>query len=223
MKRSVVLLAVMLQFLSGCAGQDATAGHDKPANPQQQALEQAEQAGLLEDGKEEAEPLTAHDAAGLLGEALAPEEYLIELTDIQLEIGQEEDGAHSFFVFDIKDMSGGAVGQAAVDKLTGEKYRYLGEGRLDDFDTLSLEMPEAEQEVCDWAGGYTSPVGVTLEILQGDQSSFEYLFSDGTTGHARITGNTAKSDGGEINFLYSEDIITVAGGGLTGNYTENVI
>ncbi len=223
MKRFIALPVLFVLLLAGCAEQDgdaaAAAQADVAENPQLQALEQAREAGLLTDKAEEPALLTAHEAANLLTEALDADAYEVALTDIQLEVGESKDGAHAFFVFDVQTASGSAVGQAAVDRQTGETYRYLGEGTLDDFETL--RQSDAGEE-CDWAGEYESPVSVGLEILQGDPHSFEYRFSDGTAGNAGITGSTAKSQDGEMNFLYSDDIVTVVGGGMTGNYARKI-
>lgn len=227
MNRTIALCALCALLLSGCAGQDGSAAPSQQdtgaAALQTQALTQAGEAGLLDDGQKDDMPadglLTEQDAAALVAERLRGEGYTVALTDIRLETGQTDDNnLREYFVFEVKDAQGASVGQVAVDKQTGEKYNYLGAGTLDDYDTFPLYDPETE-EMYDWAGAYTGPAAVALEILQGDESSFAYSFSDGTTGNARVKGNTAKSDDEEISFLFSEDIITVVGGGLTGNYT----
>ncbi|MGI6180590.1 MAG: hypothetical protein ACOYIE_00770 [Agathobaculum sp.] len=222
MKRLIALPALLVLLLAGCTEQDsdaAAAQADIAENSQMQALEQAKEAGLLTDEAEEPALLTAQEAANLLTKALDTDAYTVQLTDIQLEVGGSEDGAHAFFVFDVQTASGSVVGQAAVDQQTGETYRYLGEGTLEALESL---CQTDAGETCDWEGAYESPILVGLEILQADPHSFEYRFSDGTAGNADITGSTAKSQDGEMNFLYSDDIVTVVGGGMTGNYSRKI-
>lgn len=222
MKRFAAVLALFALVLAGCEQKqevvEPQAETTKPANPQSEALTLAEQAGLLET--KEPEGMSGEDAQALVMESIDGEQYAAELTELQLSVGKDEKSTHDYYVFEVKDAAGAAIGQVAVDKETGDKYNYLGDGVLDEYKTFPLYDP-AVDAVCDWAGLYEGPA-VTLEILQGDSSSFEYLFSDGTAGNASIAGNTAKSADGEISFLFSENIITVAGGGMTGNYTQNV-
>ena len=111
-----------------------------------------------------------------------------------------------------------AVGKVAVDCETGEKYHYLGDGVLEDYSTFPLYDAAAEREE-GWPGKYVSPAGVTLEVAQDQEDSITYRFSDGTEGVAAVSGETAKSEDGTLNFLLAERIVTVAGGGVTGNYT----
>lgn len=222
MKRKLAFLALFALILSACGKEtdvvEPAADKEPPSNPQSEVLTQAEQAGLLEKDEPEAE-ITAQDAAARVTETLVEGDYTAELTDTQLQVGAEEQTVHDYYVFDILDAAGASLGQVAVDKTTGDKYTYLGDGMLDDYAKFPLYDP-AVDAVCDWAGDYKGPAGVTLEVLQGDPSSFEYHFSDGTAGNARISGNTAKSADGEVNFLFTEGVITVAGGTVTGNYTE---
>lgn len=222
MKRFAAVLVLFALVLAGCEQKkevvEPQAETTKPINPQSEALTQAEQAGLLETP--EPEGMSGEDAQALVMETLDAEQYAAELTDQQLSVGKDEKSTHDYYVFEVKDAAGAPVGQIAVDKETGDKYNYLGDGVLDEYKTFPLYDP-AVDAVCDWQGAYEGPA-VTLEILQGDSSSFEYQFSDGTVGNAHITGNTAKSSDETISFLFSEDIITVAGGGLTGNYTQSV-
>ncbi|MDO4269565.1 MAG: hypothetical protein Q4C72_01455 [Eubacteriales bacterium] len=219
MKRSIAVLALFALFLPGCAQQVDVAvpkaEEAPPVNPQSQALTRAEQAGLLEES--DPSGMTEDEARGLLAEAIDETQYTIDLTDETLSVGKD-DAAHEYYVFAVGDAAGEPVGKVAVDRETGEKYNYLGDGVLDEYATFPLYDPAADA-ACDWEGAYAGPALMELEILQGDADSFTYLFSDGTVGEAVISGNTAKSADGEINFLFAEDIVTVAGGGLTGNYT----
>lgn len=221
MKRRVAFLALFVLMLSACGKEvdvvEPEANKEPPQNPQSQVLDRAEQAGLLEKEEPE-ESLSPEDAASSVTESLIEGGYTAALTDTQLQVGADEGAAHDYYVFDIQDAAGASFGQVAVDKETGDKYTYLGNGMLDDYAKFPLYDPSVD-EVCDWAGTYKGPAGVALEVLQGDPNSFEYIFSDGTTGSAQISGNTAKSSDGGINFLFSEGVITVAGGTVTGNYT----
>ncbi|MCI5704025.1 hypothetical protein [Agathobaculum sp.] len=222
MKRRLAFLALFVFMLSACGKEvdvvEPEANKEPPQNPQSQVLDQAEQAGLLDKEEPEEKELSAEDAAARVTETLIEGDYTAALTDTQLQVGADEGEAHDYYVFDIQDAVGASLGQVAVDKATGDKYTYLGDGMLDDYTKFPLYDPSVDA-VCDWAGEYKGPAGVALEVLQGDPNSFEYIFSDGTTGNAQISGNTAKSTDGEINFLFSEGVITVAGGTVTGNYT----
>ncbi len=164
-----------------------------------------------------ADDISEEEALGSVKEPLDMARYTIEMTDIQLEVSPPDSSeVHRFYVFAVKDDAGEAVGQIAVDRETGEKYTYQGEGIIEDYSMFPLyEPPHGDY---DWEGEYESPSGLTLAITGREDSGFTYAFSDGTEGYANITGDTAKSEDGEINFLLSEKIITVAGGGLTGNY-----
>lgn len=221
MRKILALMAAFALVLGGCGKEVTSVAEpetvkEPPVNPQSEVLAQAEEAGLLDSDKEKT--LTAQDAAARVTESLDQNQYTAELTDIQLQVGGDEKSMHDFYVFEVKDTAGGSIGQVAVDKETGEKYSYQGEGILDDYSSFPLYDP-AVDAVCDWAGSYKGPAGITLDVLQGDESSFEFTFSDETTGNARISGNTAKSEDGTLNFLFSDGVITVAGGTVTGNYT----
>ncbi len=164
-----------------------------------------------------ADDITEAEALGSVKEPFDMARYTIEMTDIQLEISPPDSSeVHRFYVFVVKDDAGGEVGQIAVDRETGEKYTYQGEGIIEDYSVFPLYEPQHGDY--GWEGEYESPTGLTLAITGKNDGGFTYEFSDGTGGYAIITGDTAKSEDGEINFLLSEKIITVAGGGLTGNY-----
>ncbi len=166
---------------------------------------------------EEADDITEAEALGSVKEPFDMAHYTIEMTDIQLEISPPDSSeVHKFYVFVVKDDAGEEVGQIAVDRETGEKYTYKGEGIIEDYSVFPLYEPQHGDY--DWEGEYESPSGLSLVITGREDDGFTYEFSDGTGGYANITGDTAKSEDGEINFLLSEKIITVAGGGLTGNY-----
>lgn len=169
---------------------------------------------------EEDDSLTEEEALGSVTEPIDTNSYTVETTDTQLEIsppGSVE--AHRFYVFAVKDNAGSEVGQIAVDRDTGEKFTYQGEGVIDTYDSFPLY--DAKRESQTWEGNYKGPSSLWLTIHSVNEEGFEFAFSDGTSGHAVLSGDTAKSEDEELNFLLSEKIVTVAGKGLTGNYSPS--
>lgn len=221
MKRTIAAAALGALLLSGCTSQtdvlEPTTEGTAKVNPQTQALEQAAQAGLLRDAAETG--LTEHEALEQVAGVIDGEEYTVEATDETLTVGADEASARDYYVFAVTAAAENrAVGKVAVDCETGEKYHYLGDGVLEDYSTFPLYDAAAERDE-GWPGKYVSPAGVTLEVAQDNEDSITYRFSDGTEGVAAVSGETAKSEDGALNFLLAERIVTVAGGGLTGNYT----
>lgn len=221
MKRTIAAAVLGTLLLSGCTQQtdvlEPTVEESAKVNPQTQALEQAAQAGLLRDESETG--LSEREARGQVAGVLDESEYAVELTDETLTVG-EDDAARDYYVFEVIDVAESrAVGKVAVDCETGEKYYYLGDGVLEDYSTFPL-YDEAAERSEGWPGRYVSPAGVTLEITQAEgEEGFSFRFSDGTAGTAAASGDTAKSADETLNFLLAGRIVTVAGGGLTGNYT----
>ena len=219
MKRSIAVMVLGILLLSGCTQQtdvmEPTAEETVKVNPQTQALEAATQAGLLSEdttvGLSEQE--TLQQVAGAVDET----RYDVEATEETLSVGADAASAREYYVFVVSDTTGRTVGKVAVDRETGEKYNYLGDGVLDDYATFPLYDAEAEQHK-GWPGSYVSPAGVTLTITQEEETGIAYCFSDGTEGTAAVNGETAKSADEQMNFLLADGIVTVAGGGLTGNY-----
>lgn len=220
MKRSVAMVVLGTLLLSGCTQQTdvmkPAAEESAKVNPQTQALEAATQAGLLSEdtaaGLSEQEAL--QQVAGGIDETM----YAVEVTEETLSVGTDAASAREYYVFMVSDATGRTVGKVAVDQETGEKYNYLGDGVLDDYATFPLYDAEAEQHK-GWPGSYVSPTGITLTITQEEQAEIMYCFSDGTEGVAAVRGETAKSADEQMNFLLADGIVTVAGGGFTGNYT----
>ena len=221
MKRTIAAAVLGTLLLSGCTTQadvlEPTTEETAKVNPQTQALEQAEQAGLLRG--DEPGGLSEREAREQVAGVLDESKYDVEATDETLTVGADEDG-RDFYGFEvIATAESRMVGKIAVDCETGEKYHYLGDGVLEDYSTFPL-YDEAAERSEGWPGQYISAAGITLEVVQSEtEDSFTYCFSDGTEGVAAVTGDTAKSADGELNFLLAGQIVTVAGGGLTGNYT----
>lgn len=221
MKRTIAAAVLGALLLSGCTSQtdvlEPTTEETAKVNPQTQALEQAAQAGLLRDAAETG--LTEHEALEQVAGVIDGEEYTVEATDETLTVGADEASARDYYVFAVTAAAENrAVGKVAVDCETGEKYHYLGDGVLEDYSTFPLYDAAAERDE-GWPGKYVSLAGVTLEVAQDQEDSITYRFSDGTEGVAAVSGETAKSEDGTLNFLLAERIVTVAGGGVTGNYT----
>lgn len=220
MKRSVAMVVLGTLLLSGCTQQtdvmEPTAEETAKVNPQTQALEAATQAGLLSE--DTAVGLSEQEALQQVAGGIDETEYTVEATEETLSVGADAASAREYYVFVVSDSTGRTVGKVAVDRETGEKYSYLGDGVLDDYSTFPLYDAEAEQHK-GWPGSYVSAAGRTLTITQEQESEIVYCFSDGTEGTAAVNGETAKSEDEQMNFLLADGIVTVAGGGLTGNYT----
>lgn len=220
MKRWITVAVLGTLLLSGCTQRsdvmEPTTEETAKVNPQTQALEAATQAGLLSE--DAATGLSEQEALRQVAGAVDETQYAVEATDETLSVGTDAASACEYYVFVVSDATGRTVGKVAVDRKTGEKYNYLGDGVLDDYDTFPLYDAEAEQHK-GWPGSYVSPAGVTLTITQEEETGIAYCFSDGTEGTAAVNGETAKSADEQMNFLLADGIVTVAGGGLTGNYT----
>ncbi|WP_373164202.1 hypothetical protein [Agathobaculum sp. Marseille-P7918] len=219
MKRSIAVMVLGILLLSGCTQQtdvmEPTAEETVKVNPQTQALEAATQAGLLSE--DTTVGLSEQEALQQVAGAVDETRYDVEATEETLSVGADAASAREYYVFVVSDTTGRTVGKVAVDRETGEKYNYLGDGVLDDYATFPLYDAEAEQHK-GWPGSYVSPAGVTLTITQEEETGIAYCFSDGTEGTAAVNGETAKSADEQMNFLLADGIVTVAGGGLTGNY-----
>ncbi len=173
-----------------------------------------------EPGDTEVE-FTVEEAKGKVEGPIDTYRYKVERVDTKLELVPEgETETHSFYVFAIKDNVSNEIGQIAVDSETGEKYTYLGDGKLTSYSEFPLF--ETKHEEHNWSGGYEGPAGIGLTLEETGDGAFVYVFSDSTKGLAHVYGGTAKSEDGEINFLISGDTVTVAGGGFTGNYNKIV-
>ncbi len=164
--------------------------------------------------------ITEEEALGSVKEPIDTEQYKIEPVDEYLEISPSDGGEkHRFYVFAVNDENGSEVGKIAVDSETGEKYTYHGEGTIDSYDSFPLYNSNAEAR--SWEGSYEGPSGLEMTISDVTEENFKFQFPDDVSGTAAISGDTAKSEDGEINFLLADGIITVAGGGFTGNYTAS--
>ena len=211
MKRWPVAAAVLAACLTGCAGETTAT-----VNPQTQALERAEQAGLLREEEKKPQLLSVYEAQKLAGEQFDSESYAVAPSRETLEC-EIEGETHSFAVFDVsRRADGGAVGQVAVDRVTGDRYSYPGEGVLGEYDAL---LSEPEDTETDWAGCYAASSGASVMLEQTGEGTFTFTFSDGVTGMASADRDSAASEDGEIRFLLHEDVLTVIGSGETGNYT----
>ena len=108
MKRWPVAAAVLAACLTGCAGETTAT-----VNPQTQALERAEQAGLLREEEKKPQLLSVYEAQKLAGEQFDSESYAVAPSRETLEC-EVEGETHSFAVFDVsRRADGGAVGQVA--------------------------------------------------------------------------------------------------------------
>lgn len=211
MKRWPVVTVLLAACLAGCAAEKT-----ESVNLQSQALERAEKAGLIREEEKKPQLLTVYESQQLAGEQFDSESYAVAPSSEKLEC-EIEGETHEFAVFEVNRRTDGAsVGQVAVDRVTGDRYSYDGEGVLGDYEAL---LSAGESGSIDWSGSYTcesSGLGVTLE--QTDDTSFTYAFSDGVTGSASISKDSAASEDGTVRFLLHEGVLTVIGEGETGNY-----
>lgn len=88
------------------------------------------------------------------GEQFDSESYAVAPSRETLEC-EIEGETHSFAVFNVsRRADGGAVGQVAVDRVTGDRYSYPGEGVLGEYDAL---LSEPEDTETDWAAAMPPP------------------------------------------------------------------
>lgn len=187
MKRPIAFAVLCTLLLSGCTQQtgaaDPAAEEAGRVNAQMQALEQAEQAGpaggraFSAEQRRGARAGGRHDrCAGVYGR-----------TERGDPSGRRRGraGARVFCVRGPR-CGGEPVGKVAVDRETGEKYYYLGDGVLEDYESFPLYDPEAERPA-GWEGKYVNPADVSLTITEEQDGAFAYAFSDGTQGTAAVS------------------------------------
>lgn len=216
MKRLFALLPLLL-LLSAC-GSAPTA--DNEPSPMEQALQHAEQAGLLADNEPQAPTtgLTAENALTLAAAGMG-KGYQFHLSEEQpqpLTTDDTDGTTRTCYLVRVTDAADAPIGQIAVDAQSGVLYHCREDGTLDDFATLPRT---AAAQPVGWAGSYHSPTGILLVISEQTEDSFVFSFSDGTDGQAAISGSTAREQDGEIAFSLTDGAVTVAGGAVTGNYT----
>ena len=113
MKRWPVVTVLLAACLTGCAGEKA-----ESVNLQSQALERAEQAGLIREEAKKPQLLSVYESQQLAGEQFGSESYAVAPSDEKLECEIEGD-THEFAVFEVCRRSDGSeVGQVAVDRVT---------------------------------------------------------------------------------------------------------
>lgn len=219
MKRIMKIAGICsIILLSGCVQKDEilpAAAHNT-INPQSQALAKAENAGLLK----EPEPILLSEWGAQKNiSASLHDTYAVTLLEEQ-ENGSDILEGHPYFIFEVRNREGDFLGEIAVDRVTGDKYHYLGEEQFNSFETFLLSDTDEEPQI-QWSGEYTKTNHLSLYVIQNDTDQFVYHFSDGTEGTAYLSDNTAKSESEEntIFFLRSDEILTVIGKGVSGNYT----
>lgn len=163
--------------------------------------------------------LTEKDAKSLVDEKL-PEgytsKYVSEVQSDQYEAGRK------YKIFDVSDPDGKKIGAVAIDLISGDRYNYSDDGKLGDYSEFAL-YDAGTDAIMDWNGVFRNG-DLSVELMQGDSNSFEFEFSDDTAGVARIRGNTATYNDGELTFLYRDDGTLTIGGTLTelaGTYTPD--
>lgn len=219
MKRIMKALGICsIIFLSGCVQKDEIlpASAHNATNPQSQALAKAENAGLLK----EPEPILLSEWGAQKNiSASLRDAYAVTLLE-ERENGGDIIEGHPYFLFEVRNSEGDLLGEIAVDRITGDKYHYLGETQFDSFETFPLSDAEEEPQI-QWSGEYINANQLSLYVVQNDADKLIYRFSDGTEGTAYLSDNTAKSESEEnaILFLRSDEILTVVGEGVSGNYT----
>ena len=104
MKRWSVAAALLAACLTGCTGETTAT-----VNPQTQALERAEQAGLLREEEKKPQLLSVYEAQKLAGEQFDSESYAVAPSRETLEC-EVEGETHSFAVFDVSRRADGGAG-----------------------------------------------------------------------------------------------------------------
>lgn len=173
--------------------------------------------------------LTEAEATALAQEKL-PEGYklspagLIDETGAPVSEDALQKGRTYYYAFDVHDPAETRIGGVAIEIVSGDRYSYSG-GEGDDVISEYADFPlydAATDAQCDWNGIFQNGE-TTLELMQADNNSFEFAFSDGTQGVARVKGNTAATTDGALTFTYGEDGSLLLGGenaALAGTYTK---
>ncbi|MGM9611880.1 MAG: hypothetical protein ACI3XZ_00100 [Butyricicoccus sp.] len=204
-----LLAAACLFTLTAC-------GEKKPAvssveEPASSSLPVQQKPEETEEKTPESTALSMSDARRLLAEDIDTDDYMILDGGTKLEV--EGDSYYLFIIANRTDNK--VVGQLAVNKKTGDKYNYEGEGTLGDYSEFSLYNPETDA-VYDWEGIFVEGER-TLELLPIDENSFEYILGD-LTGVARIEGSTAQDLENNVTFSWDEDGGLVLLGDAEGNF-----
>lgn len=159
----------------------------------------------------ESAALSVSDSRRLLAEDIDTDSYMILDGNTKLEVGGE-----SYYVFIVADRSDNkVVGQLAVNKKTGEKFNYEGQGVLSAYSEFSLYNAEVEADY-NWEGTYTDGER-TVELLPMDDSSFEYTIGD-VTGAAQINVGKARDAENDITFSWDEGGNLVLIGAVVGTF-----
>ncbi len=166
--------------------------------------------------------LTEDEAKALVTEKL-PEGYQATASGT-VESDQIKKGA-TYALFAVADQDGKQVGTVAIDRESGDRYNYAGEGTLSEYSDFPL-YDAATDAQCDWNGVFQNGE-ISIELMQADSTSFEFYFSDSGDGVARVKGNTAQTTDGKYTFTYDEQddgsVVLRIGGTDTahaGNYTK---
>lgn len=203
----MALAAACLMALAACGDKKPAASSEGPASSSLPVQQPDTSAGVPVS-----EALSMSDARRLLAEDIDTEAYMILDGGTKLEVEGQ-----SYYVFIVANREDNrVVGQLAVNKETGEKYNYEGEGILGDYSEFSLYDPKTDAAF-DWEGVFTDGER-TIELLPIDGRSFEYVLGD-RTGVARIDGGTAKDEENDVTFSWDEDGKLVLLGGVEGAFT----
>ena len=203
----MALAAACLMALAACGGKKPAASSEGPASSSLPGQQPDTSAGVPVS-----EALSMSDARRLLAESIDTEAYMILDGGTKLEVEGQ-----SYYVFIVANREDNrVVGQLAVNKETGEKYNYEGEGILGDYSEFSLYDPKTDAAF-DWEGVFTDGER-TIELLPIDGRSCEYVLGD-RTGVARIDGGTAKDEENDVTFSWDEDGKLVLLGGVEGAFT----
>lgn len=166
--------------------------------------------------------LTEDEAKALVKEKL-PEGYQATAAGTA-ESDQIKKGA-SYALFTVADKDGKRVGTVAIDRESGDRYNYAGEGKLSEYSEFPL-YDAATDAQCDWNGVFKNGT-LSVELMQADSTSFEFYFSDGGDGVARVKGNTAQTTDGKYTFTYDKQddgsaVLRIGGTDTAhaGNYTK---
>ncbi len=207
--RWMALLAACLFTLTAC-GEKKPAASVSSADAASSSLP-VQQKPDTSEKPPESTARSMSDARRLLAEDIDTDAYMILDGGTKLEV--EGDNYYVFIIANRADNK--VVGQLAVNKKTGDKYNYEGEGTLGDYSEFSLYNPETDATY-DWEGVFQDGER-TIELLPIDDNSFEYILGD-LTGVARIEGSTARDLENDVTFSWDEDGGLVLLGGAEGNF-----
>lgn len=225
-KNKVIIALLALLLAAGVSLTACTAPTDDPQTDQTTPPSQTNDANT-DPSVEVPQMLAETDALALVQEKL-DKQYslkaigLIDETGKSVSSSEVKEGTNYYFAWDVQDPDQKKIGGIAVDSVSGELFNYDSEKKdstITPYENFPL-YDAATDAVEDWNGTFANG-SLTVELLQEDPSSVDFEFSDAMEGTARVEGNTASYNDGELVFSFRDGSLIIKGKSTThaGTYT----